>query len=103
MFVFEDLVHMDDRSMQEILRAADARTIALALRDAPGGMKEKIEKNLSQRAAEAIGELADGLGQVRRTEVEQAQQEVVRVARRLEEAGQIVLVRGEAGGAGDFV
>lgn len=102
MFVFEDLVHMDDRSMQEILRAAEARTIALALRDAPGGMKEKIEKNLSQRAAEAIAELADGIGQVRRTEVEQAQQEVVRVARRLEEAGQIVLVRGEAGGS-DFI
>jgi flagellar motor switch protein FliG len=102
MFVFEDLVHMDDRSMQEILRAADARTIALALRDAPGGMKEKIEKNLSQRAAEAIQELTEGLGQVRRTEVQEAQQEVVRVARRLEEAGQIVLVRGESGG-GDFV
>jgi flagellar motor switch protein FliG len=103
MFVFEDLVSMDDRSMQEILRAADARTIALALRDAPGGMKEKIEKNLSQRAAEAIDELTEGIGQVRRTEVEQAQQEVVRVARRLEEAGQIVLVRGESGGGGDFV
>ena len=101
MFVFEDLVSMDDRSMQEILRAADARTIALALRDAPQAMKEKIEKNLSQRAAEAIDELAEGIGQVRRSEVEQAQQEVVRVARRLEEAGQIVLVRGETGG--DFV
>lgn len=101
MFVFEDLASMDDRSMQEILRAADARTIALALRDAPPAMKDKIEKNLSQRAAEAIDELTEGLGQVRRSEVEQAQQEVVRVARRLEEAGQIVLVRGETGG--DFV
>lgn len=101
MFVFEDLASMDDRSMQEILRAADARTIALALRDAPQAMKEKIEKNLSQRAAEAIDELTEGLGQIRRSEVEQAQQEVVRVARRLEEAGQIVLVRGETGG--DFV
>jgi flagellar motor switch protein FliG len=100
MFVFDDLVHMDDRSMQEILRVVDSRTVALALKDAGGGVREKIEKNLSQRAAEDITEIMTSLGPVRRTDIDAAKQEMVRTARRLEEEGKVMLVRGDSG---DFV
>jgi len=100
MFVFDDLVHMDDRSMQEILRVVDSRTVALSLKDSNGKVREKIEKNLSQRAAEDITEITGGLGPVRRTDLQAAQQEMVRIARRLEEEGKVTLVRGDTG---DFV
>lgn len=102
MFVFEDITHLDDRGLQEVLRLADTRTIALALKDAAGPVKQKIESNLSQRAAEDVVEYASTLGMVRRTDVEAAQQEIVRGARKLEEEGRIVLMRG-GGGGGDFI
>jgi flagellar motor switch protein FliG len=97
MFVFEDLVQLDDRALQEILREAGARTVALALKDCPIAVKDRLEKNLSQRAAEDIAELADSLGPVRRSEVEAAPQELVRAARKLEQEGQIVLMRADSG------
>jgi flagellar motor switch protein FliG len=97
MFVFEDLVHLDDRSMQEVLREAGSRPVALALKDANGQIRDKFEKNLSQRAAEDIKEITDALGPVRRSEIEAAQQDIVKAARKLEEAGRIMLVRGDAG------
>jgi flagellar motor switch protein FliG len=97
MFVFEDLVQLDDRALQEILREAGARTVALALKDCPIAVKDRLEKNLSQRAAEDIAELADSLGPVRRSEVEAAQQELVRAARKLEQEGKIVLMRADSG------
>jgi flagellar motor switch protein FliG len=101
MFVFDDLAALDDRSMQDILRAVDTKTIAVALRDAAAPIKEKIEKNLSQRAAEDITEITESLGPLRRTDVEAAQTDMVRAARKLEEEGTIVLARG--GDAGDFI
>jgi flagellar motor switch protein FliG len=101
MFVFEDIAHLEDRGLQEVLRAADTRTIALALKDAAPAVQEKIERNLSQRAAEDVNEYASTLGMVRRSDVEAAQREIVRGARKLEEEGRIVLVRG--GGGGDFL
>jgi flagellar motor switch protein FliG len=101
MFVFEDITHLDDRGLQEVLRVADTRTIALALKDAALPVREKIEQNLSKRAAEDVTEYASTLGMVRRTDVEGAQQEIVRGARKLEEEGRIVLMRG--GGGGDFI
>lgn len=104
MFVFEDITGLDDRSLQEVLRLADTRTIALSLKDAALPVREKIERNLSKRAAEDVTEYAATLGMVRRTDVEAAQQEVVRGARKLEEDGKIVLVRsGGGGGGGDFI
>jgi flagellar motor switch protein FliG len=102
MFVFDDLAALDDRSMQDILRSVDTRTIAVSLRDAAPPIKAKIEKNLSQRAAEDIAELTDALGPLRRTDVEQAQSDIVRAARKLEEEGTIVLSRG-SGGDSDFI
>ena len=103
MFVFEDLVGVDDRGLQEVLRQADTKSIALALKDAAPAVREKIEGNLSQRAAEDVAEYASSLGMVRRSDVEAAQQEIVRGARKLEEEGRIVLVRGGGGGGGDFI
>jgi flagellar motor switch protein FliG len=103
MFVFEDLIGIDDRGLQEVLRQADTRSIALALKDAAPAVREKIEANLSQRAAEDVAEYGSTLGMVRRSEVEAAQQEIVRGARKLEEEGRIVLVRGGGGGGGDFI
>jgi flagellar motor switch protein FliG len=102
MFVFEDIAHLEDRGLQEVLRAADTRTIALALKDAAPAEQEKIERNLSQRAAEDVMEYASTLGMVRRADVEAAQREIVRGARKLEEEGRIVLVRG-GGGGGDYL
>ncbi len=101
MFVFEDIAHLDDRGLQEVLRLADTRTIALALKDTVPAVREKIERNLSQRAAQDVAEFAAALGLVRRSDVEAAQQEIVRGARRLEEEGRIILMRG--GDTGDFV
>jgi flagellar motor switch protein FliG len=100
MFVFEDITHLDDRGLQEVLRIADTRTIALALKDAAPPVREKIERNLSHRASEDVMEYASTLGMVRRSDVEAAQQEIVRGARKLEEEGRIVLMRG---GGGDFI
>ncbi|MCE9620943.1 MAG: flagellar motor switch protein FliG [Actinomycetia bacterium] len=102
MFVFEDITQIDDRGLQEVLRAADARTIALALKDAAAPLREKVERNLSQRAAEDVNESASTLGMVRRSDVETAQKQIVAGARKLEQEGRIVLVRG-GGDGGDFV
>jgi flagellar motor switch protein FliG len=103
MFVFEDITSLDDRSLQEVLRLADTRTIALALKDAAVPVREKIERNLSKRAAEDVAEYAATLGMVRRTDVEAAQQDVVRGARKLEEEGKIVLMRSGGGAGADFI
>jgi flagellar motor switch protein FliG len=102
MFVFEDIASLDDRGLQEVLRQVDTRTIALALKECQPTVRDKIEGNLSQRAAEDVTEYAASLGMVRRSDVEAAQQEVVRVARKMEEDGKIMLVRGSDGG-GDFI
>ena len=97
MFVFEDLVQLDDRSLRRSsVKPAHARSPS-RLKDCPIAVKDKLEKNLSQRAAEDIAELADLLGPVRRSEVEAAQQELVRSARKLEQEGKIVLMRADSG------
>lgn len=97
MFVFEDLIHLDDRGLQEVLREAGSKAVALALKDSPAAVRAKIEKNLSQRAADDIKEITSGLGPVRRSDVEAAQSELVRHAKRLEEEGRIVIMRGDSG------
>ena len=101
MFVFEDITQLDDRGLQEVLRIADAKMIALALKDANGSVRDKIERNLSQRAAEDVREYASTLGMVRRSDVAAAQREIVNGARKLEQEGRIVLMRGGGGGEGD--
>jgi flagellar motor switch protein FliG len=94
MFVFEDIVTLDDRSVQQVLRQVDSKDLALALKGVRDEVKRKILDNISSRAAENLTEEIDMLGPVRLKAVEEAQGAVVRVIRALEEAGQIVLSRG---------
>jgi flagellar motor switch protein FliG len=103
MFVFEDIGGIDDRGLQEMLRQADTKTIALALKDTSPTLKDKIERNLSQRAGEDVAEFVASLGMVRRADVEAAQQEIVKIARKLEEEGKLTLSRGGGGGEGEFI
>jgi len=95
MFTFEDLVVLDDRAMQRVLREIDLQNdLPLALKGAGEAVREKIMKNLSQRAQENLKEAMDYLGPVRLRDVEEAQQKIVAVVRRLEEEGEIIVSRG---------
>ena len=94
MFVFEDIGQLDDRSVQLVLRQVDAKDLAVALKGVRADVREKILRNMSERAAANLAEEVDLLGPVRIKAVEEAQAGVVRVIRALEEAGQIVLTRG---------
>lgn len=94
MFVFEDVINLDDRSIQKVLREVDNKELALALKAASEELKSKILANMSQRAAEMIEEELDYMGPVRLREVEEVQQHVIDIVRRLEEEGQIVISHG---------
>ncbi|MCW2540430.1 MAG: fliG [Frankiales bacterium] len=94
MFVFEDLVNLDDRAVQLVLRQVEVANLAIALKGVTDQVREKIMKNMSERAAESLAEEIELLGPVRVNTVEEAQTEVVRVIRTLEEEGQIVVSRG---------
>lgn len=94
MFLFEDIVLLDDKSIQQVLREVDAKDLGVALKGTTDPVKDKIFKNMSQRAAEMIKEDLEFMGPVRVKQVEEAQQKVVGVIRRLEEAGRIVVARG---------
>ena len=95
MFLFEDIVYLDDRSVQRFLRDVDlGRDLPLALKTASEEVKSKIYRNLSSRAAETLKESIDYLGPVRMRDVEEAQQRIVSVIRRLEEQGEIIIGRG---------
>lgn len=93
MFVFEDIITLDDRSVQQILRQVDTKDLALALKGVRDEVRSKVMANLSSRAAENLEAEIEVLGAVRLKAVEEAQGAVVRVIRALEDAGQIVLVR----------
>ena len=96
MFVFEDMVLLDDRSIQQVLREVESRDLALALKTASEEVKSRIFRNISKRAAEMLREEMEYLGPVRLRDVEEAQQRIVSVVRRLEESGDIVIARGGA-------
>ncbi|MDY0219648.1 MAG: flagellar motor switch protein FliG [Desulfobacterium sp.] len=91
MFVFEDMVTIDDRAMREILKKVEGQQLTYALKTATEEMKEKIFSNLSQRAGEMLKDDLDTMGPVRLVEVEEAQQAVVRAAKELETDGTITL------------
>ncbi|NVM22127.1 MAG: flagellar motor switch protein FliG [Desulfobacterales bacterium] len=95
MFVFEDLVKVDNRGMREILKQVDSQQLCLALKTASEEMKEKVFSNLSERAAEMLREDMEVMGPVRLSEVERAQQGVIRVSRELEAAGKVILSKGK--------
>jgi flagellar motor switch protein FliG len=95
-FVFDNLLEIDDRSMQELLRQVASDKLLLAMKGCEDAMKEKIFKNMSQRAAEMLKDDLESKGPVKVSEVEGAQKEILQVARKLAEAGTINL-----GGKGD--
>jgi len=95
MFVFEDIVGIDDRSLQLVLREIDSKELGLALKAASSEVAEKIYKNMSKRASDMLREEIEFMGPVRIRDVEEAQQKIVNVIRRLEESGEIIVSRGK--------
>jgi flagellar motor switch protein FliG len=91
MFKFEDLLELDDRSVQLVLREVQTEALIVALKGADAALREKIFKNMSQRAAEQLREDLETKGPVRLSEVESQQKEMLKVVRRLSEEGQIAL------------
>ncbi|NMD32732.1 MAG: flagellar motor switch protein FliG, partial [Firmicutes bacterium] len=91
---FEDIITLDDASIQRVLRDLDSDDIALALKGASDEVKGRIFKNMSKRAGEILRENMEYMGPVRLREVEEAQQRVVGVIRKLDESGEIIISRG---------
>ncbi len=96
MFVFDNLADVDDRGIQALLREISTDTLILALKGSDEAIKEKIFKNMSKRAAELMRDDLEAMGPVKVSEVEAAQKEILTVARRMADAGEIVL-----GGVGE--
>lgn len=91
MFVFEDILHVDDKGIQAVLKEVDNDELAIALKTASEELKAKIFSNMSERAATLIKEDMQYMGPVRVSDVEAAQQRIVDIVRRLEEAGEIII------------
>lgn len=91
MFVFEDILLVNDKGIQSVLKEVDNEELALALKTASEELKQKIFKNMSERAAQLIAEDMQYMGPVRVSDVESAQQKIVDVVRRLEDAGEIII------------
>lgn len=91
MFVFEDIILVDDRGIQRILREIDTKDLTLALKGVSEELKDKFLRNMSSRAAEMILEEMEVMGPVRLKDVEAAQQRIIEVVRRLEEEGEIII------------
>ena len=91
MFVFEDIILVNDKGIQSMLREVENDELAVALKTASEAMQEKIFKNMSTRAAEMIKENMEFMGPVRLSDVEQAQQRIVDIVRRLEETGEVII------------
>jgi len=94
MFVFEDIVIIDDRSVQRVLREVESQDLALALKGASNEVSQKIYHNMSTRASDMLREDIEFMGPVRLRDVEEAQQRIVNIIRRLEDSGEIVVARG---------
>jgi len=94
MFVFEDIIMLDDRGIQLVLREVDMKDLALALKGSSQEVTNKIMANMSSRASQNLREDMEFMGPVRLRDVEEAQQRIVKVIRRLEESGAIVISRG---------
>jgi flagellar motor switch protein FliG len=91
MFVFEDVLLLDDRSMQRVLKEVDTKDLSMALKGASEELQEKFFHNMSSRAAEMIREEMEYMGPIRLKDVEEVQQRIVDVIRRLEEEGEIII------------
>ena len=91
MFVFEDLVLVDDKGLQKLLRAVETKELATALKAATEEVKQKIFQNMSDRASEMLQEEIESLGAVRMSEVESAQQAITKIIQDMEAKGEIVI------------
>ena len=91
MFVFDDIINLDDRSIQELLKEVSNEDLTLALKAASDELKEKFFKNMSERVANMIREDLEIMGPVKLSEVEAAQQNIIKIVRRLEAEGRIVI------------
>jgi len=94
MFVFEDLLQIENRHFRDILQNVDNQLLIKALKTTSDEMKNKVFSNLSERASEMLKEDMEVMGPVKLSEVEEAQQEIIKVAKRLESEGRIVLAKG---------
>ena len=97
LFVFEDIMRLDDRSIQLILKDVDQKNLALALRGARNDVKERIFANMSERASEMLKEEMEFMPPQRRKVVEEAQSSIVAIVRKLEDEGTIIIARGGGG------
>ncbi len=95
MFLFDDLVHLPETAIQRILKDVDSKILGLSLKAATGELREKIFKNMSERAAEMLKEELEYLGPVKLKDVENAQKQILEVVHNLETSGEIILTRGE--------
>ncbi len=102
MFVFEDIAQVNDKGIQSVLKEVDNAELTLALKTASEDLKEKIFRNMSERAAQLVKEEMEFMGPVRVADVEAAQKKVVDIVRRLEDAGEI-MIEGRGGDAGMLV
>jgi flagellar motor switch protein FliG len=94
MFVFEDIIKLHDVAIQRVLREVDQKDLAKAMRGSNEEVSNRIYKNMSRRAADMLREEITFMGPVRLRDVEEAQQKIVQVIRRLDEAGEIIVARG---------
>ena len=102
MFLFEDLLYVDDRGIQRVLREVDKRELALALKVVDDKLKDKVLRNMSERAQELLKEELQYMGPVRLKEVEGAQTRIVEIVKQLEDQGEIVIA-GRGGSEEVFV
>ncbi|MDA3808789.1 MAG: flagellar motor switch protein FliG [Spirochaetaceae bacterium] len=93
MFVFEDIVMLDDRAIQKVMREVDTNELAKALKAVDADVQDKIYRNMSKRAAALLKEDMEFMGPTRRKDVEEAQQKIVSIIRKLEEQGEVVIAR----------
>jgi flagellar motor switch protein FliG len=91
MFVFEDLTLVDDRGLQKLLRAVETKELAMALKAASAEVREKISKNLSEKAREMLMEEIDLLGPVRMKDVEDAQQMIIKIVQEMEAKKELMI------------
>jgi flagellar motor switch protein FliG len=91
MFVFEDLVLVDDKGLQKILRSVETRDLAVALKGATEAVKDKVFKNMSERAGEMVADEIDAVGSVRMKEVEAAQQMITKIIQDLHQKNEIII------------
>ena len=93
MFVFEDIVKLEDRAIQRILREIDTKDLAMSLKGTKDDVKEKIFKNMSERAQAMLQDEIEYMGPVRAREVQEVQSKIVGIIRTLEVAGEIIISR----------